>query len=59
MSERTREIRRRRHRTKKVAHFKKRAAKASVSEKTMIATKLRALTPGAETLIATLQLEER
>ncbi|MCA9149166.1 MAG: hypothetical protein KDA92_07705 [Planctomycetales bacterium] len=59
MSERSREIRRRRHRTKKVAHFKNRASKASVSEKAVIATKLRDLTPGADTLIAAWQLEER
>lgn len=59
ISERHKEIKRRRHRRKKLAHYKQRAVKASVSEKGMIANKLRDLTPGAEVLIATLQLEER
>jgi hypothetical protein len=58
-SERKKEIRRRRHRRKKVSQFKGRLTKASVSEKTVIAAKLRDLTPGAETIIETLQLEER
>lgn len=58
-SERQRELRRRRHRTKKVAIYKRRAAKATVSEKLVIAEKLRKLTPGAELLIAAMALEER
>jgi hypothetical protein len=58
-SERQKEIRRRRHRRKKLAQYKGRLTKASVSEKTLIAAKLRDLTPGAETVIQTLQLEER
>jgi hypothetical protein len=52
-------VRRRRHRTKKVAIYKRRAAKATVSEKLVIAEKLRKLTPGAELLIAAMALEER
>ncbi|MCO6455573.1 MAG: hypothetical protein J5I93_09785 [Pirellulaceae bacterium] len=58
-SERKRELRRRRHRKEKIAHFKRRVAKASVSEKAAIAIKLRHLTPGAETVIRALELEER
>jgi len=58
-SERVKEIKRRRHRRKKMDHIKKRLAKASVSEKAHIANKLRSLTPGAELLIAAWSLEER
>ena len=58
-SERCKEIKRRRHRRKKLDHFKKRLAKATVSEKTAIATKIRALTPGADSIIDRLSLEER
>src|SRR5690606_16983134 len=58
-SERMRELRRRRHRRKKMTHWKKRAAKATVSEKLVIAGKIRELTPGAEQVIAALGLEER
>ena len=58
-SERRREIRRRRKRKKKVLHWRERAAKASASEKAVIADKLRSLTPGADTLIASMELEKR
>lgn len=58
-SERRKEIKRRRHRRKKVDHFKKRIEKANASEKTAIAEKLRELTPGADHLITKLELEER
>lgn len=50
-SERQREIRRRRKRRKNVEALKKRVEKATVSEKTEIARKLREMTPGAEGLI--------
>ena len=56
-SERQRELRRRRHRKKKVQHWVKRAEKASSSEKQQIAGKLRALTPGAEVIIERLELD--
>ena len=56
-SERQRELRRRRKRKQKVNLYKTRAKKASVSEKVVIATKLRKLTPGAEELITRLELE--
>jgi hypothetical protein len=50
-SERRRELKRRRHRKKKMAVITRRAAKASPSEKQVLAHKVRALTPGAEELI--------
>ena len=58
-SERRREIKRRRHRRKKMDQLKKRADKANASEKAAIAHKLRELTPGAEDVIGKLGLEER
>ena len=58
-SERRKEIKRRRHRKQKVAQFKRRLKKATVSEKQHIADKLRSLTPGAEELIEALSLTER
>ncbi len=58
-SERRTEIKQRRHRRKRVEQFKRRLAKASVSEKAVIAEKLRRLTPGAEELIDRWELEER
>jgi hypothetical protein len=58
-SERCKEIKRRRHRRRKLEHFKKRLAKATVSEKAQIAAKIRDLTPGADSIIDRLSLEER
>ena len=58
-SERMKMIKRRRHRRQKIAKFKQRVEKASVSEKQRIAQKLRALSPGAEQLIEHLSLAER
>ncbi len=58
-SERGREIKRRRHRRKKLTQLKKRIEKASSSEKVVIAAKLRELTPGAETIIAAHSLDDR
>ena len=40
-SERRKEIKRRRHRRKKIAHFAKKLEKATVSEKAAMADKLR------------------
>jgi hypothetical protein len=57
--ERNKEIRRRRHRRKKLGQFKKRLEKASASEKSVIAAKLRNLTPGAEELIRRWQLVDQ
>ena len=58
-SERKRELRRRRHRKKKIAILVRKLSKATVSEQTVIADKLRALTPGGETIIARLDLDKR
>lgn len=57
-SERERELRRRRKRKKKMGLIKKRAEKASASEKEVLAAKIRRLTPGAEQLIAAMGLEK-
>lgn len=59
ISERKRELKRRRHRRKKVDLLKRRVAKATTSEKTHIATKVRKMTLGAEQIIAGMGLEER
>jgi hypothetical protein len=59
ISERGKEIKRRRHRRKKLQHLAKRLKKATVSEKAMIAGKIRNLTPGAEVVIDAWQLRER
>ena len=56
---RMKELRQRRHRKKKLTTLKRRAVKASASEKAIIAAKLRRLTPGAEVIIATMGLEEK
>jgi hypothetical protein len=58
-SERKRELRRRRHRRKKVGTLARKLEKATVSEKAIIADKLRALTPGGETIIGRWDLEKR
>jgi hypothetical protein len=57
--ERRKELRRRRHRRKKIKIFARKLAKATVSEKALIAEKLRNLTPGAEVIIANWELEKR
>lgn len=57
--ERRKELKRRRHRRKKLSQFAKRLEKATVSEKQAIAEKVRALTPGAEVVIENWGLEER
>ncbi|MEZ6115809.1 MAG: DUF6800 family protein [Pirellulaceae bacterium] len=59
INERHKEIKRRRHRKKKVAQIKRRAAKATASEKEVLVRKLRGLTPGAEELIQSMSLIER
>ena len=58
-SERRKELKRRRHRKKKITKLKQRAATASVSEKAVCAGKIRNITPGAEAIISRLGLEER
>ena len=56
ISERHKEIKRRRHRRKKLSHYAKKLKKATVSEKAMIAEKLRNMTPGCEVIIENWQL---
>ncbi len=58
-SERRKEIKRRRHRKVKVSKLSQRAEKATVSEKSHIAEKIRRLTPGAQVLVSKLGLEKR
>ena len=58
-SERQKEIARRRHRRQKVAKLHAKLKKATVSEKLVMAQKLRSLTPGAEVIIANWGLEGR
>lgn len=57
-SERQRELKRRRHRKKKIAKIAARVGKASASEKLVLAHKIRGITPAAEVLIARLGLAE-
>lgn len=57
-SERKRELSRRRSRKEKLTKLKGKLGKATQSEKTEIARKLRELTPGAEALIAQWKLVE-
>ncbi|HTQ40053.1 MAG TPA: DUF6800 family protein [Pirellulales bacterium] len=59
ISDRHQEIRRRRKRRQKLTLYKKRLKKATVSERGVIAEKIRKMTPGAETIIAAWGLEER
>jgi hypothetical protein len=58
ISERGKEIKRRRHRRKKLTQLAKRLKKATVSEKTVIAAKVRKLTAGAEVIIERWQIGE-
>ncbi len=58
-SERKRELRRRRHRRKKISLLARKLKKATVSERGVIAEKLRALTPGGETIVSRWELEKR
>jgi uncharacterized protein with von Willebrand factor type A (vWA) domain len=52
ISERKKEIRRRRKRREKLTHLKKRLGKATKSEQVEMARKLRDMTPGAEVIIS-------
>ncbi len=59
ISDRKQEIKRRRHRRQKLAKYQVRLKKATVSEKAVIADKIRKMTPGGEVIIKTMKLEER
>lgn len=56
ISERAKEIKRRRKRRKKLDVFQRKLKTATASEKQVIAEKLRNMTPGAETIIQNLKL---
>jgi len=58
ISERKKEIRRRRKRREKLTHLKKRLEKAPMSEQVEIARKVRDMTPGAEVVISNWGLAE-
>jgi hypothetical protein len=58
-SERRKELKRRRHRRRKIAQFAKKLPKATVSERATIAEKLRNMTPGGEVIIDAWELEKR
>jgi hypothetical protein len=59
ISERGKEIKRRRHRRKKLQKLAARLKKANTSETALITEKIRHLTPGAETIIGNWGLSER
>ena len=59
ISERKKELKRRRHRRKKIEIFKRKLASATVSERGVIAEKLRNMTPGCEEVIQRWELEKR
>jgi hypothetical protein len=59
ISDRKQEIKRRRHRRKKLVIFKRKLKKATASEKGVIVEKIRRMTPGCEVVIANLGLEEK
>jgi hypothetical protein len=58
-SERRKEIKRRRHRRKKVARYQRKLDGATVSEMGTMAEKLRALTPGGQEIADRWELEKR
>ena len=59
ISNRMKEVKRRRHRRQKLAKMQTKLKKATTSEKLAMADKLRKMTSGAETLIAKMGLTER
>jgi hypothetical protein len=59
ISHRMKEIKRRRHRKKKLTKFESKLKKATTSEKLTMAAKLRKMTTGCEGLIARMGLEDR
>ena len=59
ISDRMQEIKRRRHRRKKIQVFKRRLKKATASERALFVEKIRKMTPGCDVVIANLGLAER
>lgn len=57
--ERKKELKRRRHRRRKMTAFARKLKSATASEKAIIAEKLRRLTPGSEEIIGRWELEKR
>ena len=57
--ERKKELKRRRHRKKKLGQLSHRLKKATVSEKTVIAEKVRKLTSGCEEILQNWGLQQR
>ncbi len=58
ISNRQKEIKRRRHRRQKLVHLRKRLNNATASEKEHIVRKLREMTPGADVIISNWELNE-
>ncbi len=59
ISERKKEIKRRRHRRRKLEHWKAKLVKSSPAERAAIAEKIRLLTPGADQILVALNLEDQ
>jgi hypothetical protein len=59
ISERKKEVKRRRHRQKKLAHWKAKLPNASPAERAAIADKIRNLTPGCEKIIQDWGLQDQ
>lgn len=59
ISERRKEVKRRRHRRKKLSQLARQLEKATVSERTAITEKIRNLTPGGLVVINNWGLKER
>jgi hypothetical protein len=59
LSDRQQELKRRRHRKKKLKVFSRKLASATVSEKSVMAEKIRRMTPGCETVIENWELEKK
>ena len=57
--ERKKELKRRRHRQKKLTHWAQKLKKATVSEKGIIAEKVRRLTPGCDVVLGQWGLTQR
>ena len=59
ISNRMKEVKRRRHRKQKLVKMQAKLKKATTSEKLVMAEKLRRMTTGADVLIARMGLEDR
>jgi hypothetical protein len=59
ISNRMKEVKRRRHRREKLVKFNAKLKKATTSEKLAMAEKLRKMTPGCDVLIERMALDDR